>query len=195
MLSVFEQAEIQLSVVTIQWFMCIFVNTLRPEACLRVWDMFLNEGSKVLFRIALGLLKINEPKFIKYQHDTGELYNILKSVGDNIVDIDSVIRVAYKDYDDYLKSVTGRFNLNSSQHRNSWRLNIAKDVPSKLVGIGLAHQGPVVDGVEISVDNSTSQSSVEDQSRIRNQSMSVGYSEFLSSLPGKKDAEDRKSVV
>ena len=27
--------------------MCLFVNTLRHEVTLRIWDMFFNEGSKV----------------------------------------------------------------------------------------------------------------------------------------------------
>jgi len=40
-----EEAQLQLPLVTVQWFMCLFVNTLRPEIALRVWDMFLNEGS------------------------------------------------------------------------------------------------------------------------------------------------------
>lgn len=44
--------------------MCIFVNTLRPEVTLRIWDMFFNEGTKVLFRIAAALFKLHEKELI-----------------------------------------------------------------------------------------------------------------------------------
>jgi len=39
-----EDNQLQLPIITLQWFLCIFVNTLRTEVGLRVWDMFLNEG-------------------------------------------------------------------------------------------------------------------------------------------------------
>lgn len=44
--------------------MCLFVNTLRPEVTLRIWDMFFNEGSKVLFRIAAALFKLHEKQLV-----------------------------------------------------------------------------------------------------------------------------------
>ncbi|XP_053909050.1 TBC1 domain family member 10B-like [Cuculus canorus] len=40
-----------------EWFMCIFARTLPWAAVLRVWDMFFCEGVKVLFRVALVLLR------------------------------------------------------------------------------------------------------------------------------------------
>jgi hypothetical protein len=46
--SVLEAAQVQLPIITCQWFMCLFVNTLKPEVVLRVWDMFLNEGWRLL---------------------------------------------------------------------------------------------------------------------------------------------------
>ncbi len=41
-----------------QWILCLFVNALPLETTLRIWDIFLHEGVKALFRVALGLLKI-----------------------------------------------------------------------------------------------------------------------------------------
>lgn len=41
-----------------EWFMCVFSRTL-PWACvLRVWDMFFCEGVKVIFRVALVLIRL-----------------------------------------------------------------------------------------------------------------------------------------
>ncbi|KAM9841258.1 TBC1 domain family member 10A-like [Aulostomus maculatus] len=40
-----------------EWFMCAFSRTLPWVSVLRVWDMFLCEGVKILFRVGLVLLK------------------------------------------------------------------------------------------------------------------------------------------
>ncbi|CAH2294959.1 TBC1 domain family member 10A [Pelobates cultripes] len=40
-----------------EWFMCAFSRTLPWSSVLRVWDMFFCEGVKIVFRVALVLLK------------------------------------------------------------------------------------------------------------------------------------------
>jgi len=40
-----------------EWFLCAFTRSLPWSSVLRVWDMFLCEGVKVLFRVALVLMK------------------------------------------------------------------------------------------------------------------------------------------
>ncbi|XP_075425014.1 TBC1 domain family member 10A [Ascaphus truei] len=40
-----------------EWFMCAFSRTLPWSSVLRVWDMFFCEGVKIVFRVALFLLK------------------------------------------------------------------------------------------------------------------------------------------
>ncbi|KAK1787092.1 hypothetical protein P4O66_017462 [Electrophorus voltai] len=40
-----------------EWFMCAFSRTLPWAAVLRVWDMFLCEGVKIIFRVGLVLLR------------------------------------------------------------------------------------------------------------------------------------------
>uniref|UniRef100_A0A8C5MZX7 TBC1 domain family member 10A n=1 Tax=Leptobrachium leishanense TaxID=445787 RepID=A0A8C5MZX7_9ANUR len=40
-----------------EWFMCAFSRTLPWSSVLRVWDMFFCEGVKIIFRVALVLLK------------------------------------------------------------------------------------------------------------------------------------------
>ncbi|CBY39030.1 unnamed protein product [Oikopleura dioica] len=41
------------------WFMCIFIRTLPWNTVLRVFDLFLSEGVKVLFRVGLTMLREN----------------------------------------------------------------------------------------------------------------------------------------
>mmetsp|Transcript_21693 Transcript_21693/g.47204 ORF Transcript_21693/g.47204 Transcript_21693/m.47204 type:complete len:328 (-) Transcript_21693:2-985(-) len=45
-------------------FMGIFVHSMPTENVCRVWDCLLMEGSKILFRIALGLLKLKQKEFL-----------------------------------------------------------------------------------------------------------------------------------
>lgn len=92
-----ENNQLQLPLITVQWFMCLFVNTLRPEVTLRIWDMFLNEGSKVLFRIAAALFKVHEKELLEVK-DAGDLFTTLRRIGKDVVDADVLIAAAYKSY-------------------------------------------------------------------------------------------------
>ncbi len=54
-----EAHGVSVTSVSTQWFLCIFVNSLPLETCLRVWDVFFFECcSSVLFRVALALVDI-----------------------------------------------------------------------------------------------------------------------------------------
>jgi len=48
-----------------EWFLCIFARTLPWPSVLRVWDMFCCEGVKVLFRVALVLIKHALPRKVR----------------------------------------------------------------------------------------------------------------------------------
>ena len=59
------------------WFMAAFANYLPTETTLRVWDAFLLEGTKVLHRIGLALLRIAEPRLLACT-DQQELLTVIK---------------------------------------------------------------------------------------------------------------------
>lgn len=42
-----EEHDVDLSLFTFNWFLTVFVDGVCPELFLRVWDVFLYEGSKV----------------------------------------------------------------------------------------------------------------------------------------------------
>ncbi|MPW73514.1 hypothetical protein CPI04_09005, partial [Moraxella catarrhalis] len=56
------------------WFMSLFVGVLPIETVLRVWDAFLYEGPRALYRYALAIFKLGEPEIRKYRPGDGELF-------------------------------------------------------------------------------------------------------------------------
>lgn len=46
-----------------QWFITLFTYNFPFEFVTRVWDMFLYEGWKVIFRVALALMKVSQSAF------------------------------------------------------------------------------------------------------------------------------------
>lgn len=45
------------TIIATEWYLCLFCTTLPPETCCRLWDALLNEGNKILHRVALAALK------------------------------------------------------------------------------------------------------------------------------------------
>lgn len=151
--------------ITVQWFMCVFVNTLRPEVALRVWDIFLNEGGKVLFRIAAALFQLNEPKLLRAK-DASDLFALLRNIGKDVIDADQLIAIAYKGYSPkpllYKVQLTptvspkNRVTMSAPRPVRAVSVGTASEVanprlktqtaqgavPMDLIGIGLAHMGP-----------------------------------------------------
>ena len=52
-----KKQEIEPILFMTEWFLCAFTRTLPWPTVLRIWDMFMCEGVKVLFKVALVLLK------------------------------------------------------------------------------------------------------------------------------------------
>lgn len=65
-----------------EWYMCIFSRTLPWSSVLRVWDMFLFEGVKVLFRVALVILKstLGTPESLRRCAGLYESMQVLKNI-------------------------------------------------------------------------------------------------------------------
>jgi hypothetical protein len=56
------------------WFMSIFVGVVPIEVVLRIWDAFLYEGPRALYRYALAIFKLGEPEIRKFHPGDGELF-------------------------------------------------------------------------------------------------------------------------
>lgn len=70
----------------LEWFLCIFARTLPWPSVLRVWDMFCCEGVKVLFRVALVLIKHALPRKVRrHCPSMYETLEVLKHLPGHIV--------------------------------------------------------------------------------------------------------------
>ena len=47
------------------WFMTLFSTKMPLELTLRIWDIFFIEGIKILYRVGLAILKLNEKVLLK----------------------------------------------------------------------------------------------------------------------------------
>eukprot|EP00026_Physarum_polycephalum_P006769 Phypoly_transcript_06821.p1 GENE.Phypoly_transcript_06821~~Phypoly_transcript_06821.p1 ORF type:complete len:484 (+),score=108.64 Phypoly_transcript_06821:152-1603(+) len=87
----FTKYNIDVSVFTTSWLLRLFVNVFPIETTLRVWDCFLFEGSKILFRVALAYLKLHEEQ-LKQCTDSGDVMTFLSSECKMFYDADRLIK-------------------------------------------------------------------------------------------------------
>ncbi|KAM3848904.1 TBC1 domain family member 2A isoform 2-T3 [Vipera latastei] len=91
-----DQLQTDLSLVTFNWFLVVFVDSLVSDILLRVWDAFLYEGTKVIFRYALAIFKYNEEAILKIQ-DNLEFYQYLRFFTKTICDGRKLMSIAFSD--------------------------------------------------------------------------------------------------
>ncbi|KAI9296928.1 TBC-domain-containing protein [Neoconidiobolus thromboides FSU 785] len=68
---------ITLSLVSLPWFLTLFINSMPLLVALRVLDLFFMDGPQVLFKIGLAVLKINGDKLMEAEDD-GVFVEVLK---------------------------------------------------------------------------------------------------------------------
>lgn len=84
--------DIELSLITLHWFLTLFASVVHMKILLRVWDMFFFEGSLVLFQITLGMLKMKEPH-LKTLENSAEIFNALSDIPGDMDDVDKLLEV------------------------------------------------------------------------------------------------------
>ena len=70
-----------------EWFLCVFARTLPWPTVMRIWDMFMCEGVKVLFRVALVLIKFSLPRNVRKKCPSMyETLDVLKNLPEHIME-------------------------------------------------------------------------------------------------------------
>lgn len=71
------KTDIQLSVVSLPWFLSLYINSIPLVFAFRVLDVFFLEGPKVLFQVGLAILRINGEELLDATDD-GNFILVLK---------------------------------------------------------------------------------------------------------------------
>lgn len=72
------KSDVQLSVVSLPWFLSLYINSMPLIFAFRVLDVFFLEGPKVLFQVGLAILRINGEDLLDITDD-GAFISILKT--------------------------------------------------------------------------------------------------------------------
>ncbi|XP_019441616.1 PREDICTED: rab GTPase-activating protein 1-like [Lupinus angustifolius] len=89
---------VQVAWVTGPWFLSIFVNMLPWESVLRVWDVLLFEGNRVmLFKTAVALVDLYGPALVTTK-DAGDAVTLLQSLSGSTFDSSKLVLTACMAY-------------------------------------------------------------------------------------------------
>ncbi|KJH42227.1 TBC domain protein [Dictyocaulus viviparus] len=86
--------EIDLATITLNWFLALFFDAVPFNTLLRMWDCFLLEGPKVLFRFALALLGQHQDDILS-RSDTIGIMKVIKAAVRLIYDVDGLFKLAF----------------------------------------------------------------------------------------------------
>jgi Rab-GTPase-TBC domain/FYVE zinc finger len=92
-----KELEVPLQPLTLNWFLCLFINTLPLETTLRIWDCVFNEGVKILFRAGLTLLKLSEPLILQAR-DFEQLLMFLRGFSCSSVNTDKFMTMCFESW-------------------------------------------------------------------------------------------------
>ena len=81
-ISHFTQLNIDLSLITFNWFLTLFVDNTNIPVILSFWDSFLFEGDKVLYRYALAMFRIHQDQLMACVDAIG-VYNFCRIIGES----------------------------------------------------------------------------------------------------------------
>ncbi|KAF9911819.1 hypothetical protein EC991_002122 [Linnemannia zychae] len=83
------------TLVTSHWFLTLFINILPVESILRVWDCFFYEGRKILFRVALTILRMHESEISKID-DPLEVFQVVQNIPKRLIDCHKLMEACFK---------------------------------------------------------------------------------------------------
>ena len=77
-----------------EWFICLFSRNLEFKSLVRIFDIFLLEGYKVIYRFALAFLKLKEDKFMEGKDGLASIMQTINECTEN-VDIEKMFKIAF----------------------------------------------------------------------------------------------------
>lgn len=90
----FRKQEVPNDLWISKWIMTVYTMTLSFETLLRIWDLFIARGMKIVYKIALALLYFTQNKLLK--QDLGGIAEILKSIKEQVPSTATLISTAMR---------------------------------------------------------------------------------------------------
>ncbi|XP_012783173.2 TBC1 domain family member 2B [Ochotona princeps] len=104
----FEQHKVDYTLITFNWFLVVFVDSVVSDVLFKIWDSFLYEGPKVIFRFALALFKYKEEEILKLQ-DSMSIFKYLRYFTRTILDARKLISISFGDLNPFpLRQIRNR---------------------------------------------------------------------------------------
>ncbi|XP_053577267.1 small G protein signaling modulator 3 [Bombina bombina] len=88
-----QEHDIELSLITLHWFLTAFASVVHIKLLLRIWDIFFYQGSLVLFQTTLGMLKMKEEELTQSEN-SASIFNTLSDIPSQIDEADALLREA-----------------------------------------------------------------------------------------------------
>jgi len=101
-----ESHRVDPTLFSLNWFLCLFVDSLPVNTYLHIWDAFLFEGCKVLFRYAVAILKLIEDKLLA-ANDYMSIFNTFRTEIDTLSDVKTLTHTAFHELNPFpMRSIT-----------------------------------------------------------------------------------------
>lgn len=88
-----KQHDIEVSLISYQWFLTLFASVVHMKILLRILDWFFCDGSLILFQITLGMIKIKEEDLLKLEN-SAQIFNALSDIPGEIEDVSELFKIA-----------------------------------------------------------------------------------------------------
>ncbi|CAK8694935.1 unnamed protein product [Clavelina lepadiformis] len=88
-----QKHEIEISLISLHWFITLYAGVLHTKILVRVWDQFFMDGSIVLFQVAMGMLKMKE-NLLTELDNSAMIFNALSEIPTLVDDGDQLLKAS-----------------------------------------------------------------------------------------------------
>lgn len=88
-----KQHDIEVSLISYQWFLTLFASVVHMKILLRIFDWFFCDGSIILFQLTLGMLKIKETEIVQLDNSAA-IFNALSDIPGEIEDVSELFKTS-----------------------------------------------------------------------------------------------------